>query len=97
MLIDTHCHLDFPEYDADRVEVIGRCREKGLGYIVNVGSDLVNSARAVELAKQYDLIYACVGCHPHDADGFNQQAYEGIEKLSGQAKVVAIGEIGLDY
>lgn len=97
MLIDTHCHLDFPEYDTDRDEVINRCREKGISCIINVGSSLDNSIKAVELSKKYDLVFASVGCHPHDADGLDDSMLRSLEELSLKKKVVAIGEIGLDY
>ncbi|MDD5079675.1 MAG: TatD family hydrolase [Candidatus Omnitrophica bacterium] len=97
MLIDTHCHLDFPEYDSDRDAVIQRAKDNNLEYVINVGSDVQNSRRAVLLSRKYDMIFAAVGCHPHDADGFNEQAYNDLEELSRDNKVVAIGEIGLDY
>jgi len=97
MLIDTHCHLDFPEYDSDRDIVIQRAKDNNLEYIINVGSDVENSRRAVLLSRKYDMVFAAVGCHPHDADGFNDQAYKELEELSADRKVLAIGEIGLDY
>ncbi len=97
MFIDTHCHLDFPEYDIDRDEVIRRSLEKGVSHIINVGSSLENSIKAVELADKYDPIFACVGCHPHDADDFSSGMLEKLKGLSYNNKVVAIGEIGLDY
>lgn len=97
MLIDTHTHLDFPEFDQDRDEVILRAKEKGIGYIINIGSSLKGSQRSVELAKKYDCVYATVGIHPHEADRINQQDLEAIRELAKQNKVVGIGEIGLDY
>ncbi|MFH1397619.1 MAG: TatD family hydrolase [Candidatus Omnitrophota bacterium] len=97
MFIDTHCHLDFPEYDIDRDEVIRRSLEKGVSHIINVGSSLDNSIKAVELVDKYDPIFACVGCHPHNADDFSLRMLEKLKSLSYNKKVVAIGEIGLDY
>ena len=97
MLIDTHCHLDFPQFNSDREDVIRRCRENGVGIIVNIGSSITGSRRSVELAGKYDLIYATVGIHPHEADDFNDNVLSIIRDLAGQPKVVAIGEIGLDY
>ena len=97
MLVDTHCHLDFPEFDNDRREVVRRALDAGIGYIVNIGSSLQGSRRAVELAGEFDCIYAAVGIHPHEADKINQQALDGIKELARKDKVVAIGEIGLDY
>ncbi|MBU0503902.1 MAG: TatD family hydrolase [Candidatus Omnitrophota bacterium] len=97
MLIDTHCHLDFPEYDIDRDEVIRRSLEQGIGYIINVGSSLENSIRAKELAVKYESIFACVGCHPHDADDFSPDMLNRLKDLVSNKKVKAIGEVGLDY
>jgi TatD DNase family protein len=96
-VIDTHCHLDFPEFDVDREQVIARSKAEGVHYIVNVGSTVETSARAVGLAQKNDFIYACVGCHPHDADSFNDEGLRLLEELCGKEKVVGIGEIGLDY
>ncbi|MFA5144593.1 MAG: TatD family hydrolase [Candidatus Omnitrophota bacterium] len=97
MLVDTHCHLDFPEYDQDRDEVISRAKEQGISYIIDVGSSLKGSERAVELSRKYASIYAAVGVHPHEADGFTPQIAGAIRDLAAKDKVVAIGEIGLDY
>jgi TatD DNase family protein len=97
MLIDTHCHLDFPEFDEDRDEVIRRAKSAGIGYIINIGSSLLGSKKALELSQQYDFIYATVGIHPHESDKFDDEVRAGIEKLVREDKVVAIGETGLDY
>ena len=97
LLIDTHCHLDFPEFDQDRDEVIQRAKDQGVGYIINIGASLEGSRKSVELAQKYASIYATVGIHPHEADGFNKQAEAEIRALAKRDKVVAIGEIGLDY
>jgi len=97
MLIDTHCHLDFPDFDIDRDEVIKRAKNKGIGYIINIGSSLKGSKDSLELSKEYDFIYAAVGLHPHEADKFNKEAQAHLEELAKNDKVVAIGECGLDY
>lgn len=97
MLIDTHCHLDFPEYDADRAEVIERSIEQGVSRIINVGSSLKGSLDSVALAEKYDCVFAAVGIHPHEAQSFNTQAEGAIRQLAKRKKVVAIGEIGLDF
>lgn len=96
-LVDTHVHLDFPRFDKDREEVIIRARESGLNYIVNIGADLESSRRSVELANKYPFIYATVGVHPHDAKALDDVMLKEIKELARQEKVVAIGEIGLDY
>jgi len=97
MFIDTHCHLDFPEFDHDRDEVVRSARDSGIGYIINIGSSLQGSKRSLELSSAYDFIWATVGIHPHEADRFDQQTQSAIEALARKDKVVAIGEIGLDY
>ena len=96
-LADTHCHLDFPEFNLDRDEVIQRAKDQGLRYIVNVGSSLSGTRKSVELSKQYDFIYATCGIHPHEADGVDDKILSELKELAGADKVVAIGEIGLDY
>jgi TatD DNase family protein len=97
ILVDTHCHLDFPDYDHDRDVVINRARECGVEYIINIGSSVEGSKRSVELAHKYECIYAVVGCHPHEADRIGKDDFNIIRKLSGEKKVVAVGETGLDY
>lgn len=97
MLVDTHCHLDFPEFDPDREEVIRSANLGGIGYFVNIGSSLKSSQDSVKLAAKYDYIYAVVGIHPHEADSVNEEAVNNIKELAANRKVVAIGEIGLDF
>jgi len=97
MLIDTHCHLDFPEFDADRKDVIKRAKLQGIDYIINIGSSLEGSKRSVELCQEFENIYAAVGVHPHEADRFDIAKQTELKDLAKSAKVVAIGEIGLDY
>jgi TatD DNase family protein len=96
-LIDTHCHLDFPEFNPDREEVINRAKAQGLKYIINIGSSLKGSRDSLELAGNHDCVYAAVGIHPHDADKFTDEEADTIRELGKQEKVVAIGEIGLDF
>lgn len=97
MLVDTHCHLDFPEFKQDRDEVIRRAKDSGIGYIVNIGTSLEGSRKSLELTKEYDFIYATVGIHPHEADIFDSKIKDALVDLARKEKVVAIGEIGLDY
>ena len=97
MLIDTHCHLDFPPFDPDRDLVIQRAIEAGITYFVNIGSTLESSIASCELAKKYPEVYASVGVHPHDADSFDSLAEGKLRQLAVRNKVVAIGETGLDY
>src|SRR5256885_10641346 len=99
--IDSHCHIDGPEYDADREEVIARARDAGVETMLNVGTGDPHSGafeRAVELAEQHNEVYAAVGVHPHDAKLFDDAAEQRLLDLVRQSKrVIAWGEIGLDY
>ncbi len=97
MLIDTHCHLDFPQFIADRDEVVERARAAGVGAIINVGSTLRRSRDVIGLALKYKNFYATTGIHPHDAKSATDDAFEEIASLAHSKKVVAIGEVGLDY
>jgi TatD DNase family protein len=97
MLVDSHSHLDSRRFDADRDAVIERARQAGLVAILNVGSDLVSSRAAVALAEEHDPIYAAVGVHPHDAKRLTPQVLDELRALARRPRVLAIGEIGLDY
>ncbi|MDX9990716.1 MAG: TatD family hydrolase [Anaerolineales bacterium] len=96
-LTDTHCHLDFEKFDADRQEVLQRARQAGLTRILIPGLDLHSSLRAVKLAQSDPMLYAAIGFHPTDALQWDAASFTALEKLSTSEKVVAIGEIGLDY
>jgi len=96
-LIDTHCHLNFHSYDEDRDAVIERANAAGVRTIIIPGIDPATSREALDLAKQHSGIYAAVGVHPNDTVDFNNATLTDIAQLAHQAKVIAIGEIGLDY
>ncbi|MDP2913054.1 MAG: YchF/TatD family DNA exonuclease [Candidatus Omnitrophota bacterium] len=97
MLIDTHCHLDFKDFDGDRDEVIERAGKAGVAKIINVGSSVEGSRRALELAGIYDMVYATLGVHPHEAKTVTDKVINDFRSLAKDKKVVAIGEVGLDY
>ncbi|MFH2137821.1 MAG: TatD family hydrolase [Candidatus Omnitrophota bacterium] len=97
MMIDTHSHINFFQFDADRKEVIQRARDAGVECIINVGSDVDTSKQSVLLAKEVDFIYAAVGVHPHSALDVTDEDVKTIKRLSKEEKIVGIGEIGLDY
>ncbi|MFH1593707.1 MAG: TatD family hydrolase [Candidatus Omnitrophota bacterium] len=97
MLIDTHSHLDFDQFNADRDEVIDRAKRAGVRYIINIGADLESSKNSVGLASSNDNIFASCGIHPESADEAGEDAFAEIERLAKSDKVVAIGETGLDY
>lgn len=97
MFFDTHCHLDFEQFDPDREKLLGRLKEDGVDYIVNIGSSLKGSFDSVALAQKYPFVYAACGIHPHDADGASLQVIDQLKVLARDKKVVAIGETGLDF
>jgi len=97
MLTDTHCHLDFNKFDEDRESVIRRATESGLERILIPGLDLESSQSAIKLAELYPQIYAAVGFHPTDLDKFSEKAFDEIKALATHPRVVAVGEIGIDY
>lgn len=96
-MIDTHTHLNDSKYDSDLDEVVSRARASGVERMVVCGSDLASSRRAVEIAAGYDGVYATVGVHPHDAKTFDADAIKALSELAARDKVIAIGEIGLDF
>jgi TatD DNase family protein len=96
-LIDSHAHLDFRHFDDDREKVIRRAQKAGLATIVNIGTSLASSQASVELAEQYAFIYATVGVHPHEAKAVTPPLLDRLRSLAQHQKVVAVGEIGLDY
>jgi len=95
--VDTHAHLTSKEFDADRDAVLERAREAGVRFIINPATNLDDSRRAIELAELHEAVFACVGVHPHEAARADDRTLEEIERLSAHPKVVAIGEIGLDF
>ncbi len=97
MLFDSHAHIDDKKFNDDRDATIVRALENGIGGILNAGADMFSSARAVELAERYEAVYAAVGIHPHDAKEAREADYSKLAEWADRPKVVAIGEIGLDY
>lgn len=96
-MIDTHAHLNLKDFDEDRRKVIESALSNGVEKIINVGFDLKSSRKSVLLAEEFDQIYAAVGFHPHDAKNLTTESLKKIEELANHPKVVAIGEIGLDF
>lgn len=97
MLFDTHVHLNAEQFSDDLNEVIERARAEGVQYMVVVGFDRPTITRAMELIEEYDFIYASIGWHPVDAIDMREEDLDWIEELAKHPKVVAIGEMGLDY
>jgi TatD DNase family protein len=100
MFVDSHAHIDGEEFDADRDEVVARAREAGVRAILNVGTGDPhggNFERAVAVAEKYEGVYAAVGVHPHDAKSYDGAAERLVLEFVRSRRVVAVGEIGLDY
>lgn len=96
-IFDTHAHYDDEKYDGDRAEVLSFVQKNGVCKIIDCGCDRKSSLAAVSLSKAYDFIYAAVGVHPHEAEDATETDFDEIFKLYDNPKVVAVGEIGLDY
>ncbi len=97
MIIDTHCHYDDEVYDEDRDELLSGLRGRGVGRVVNVGASMDSSRAALELAEKYDFVYAALGVHPSETGELTEQDMDWIRGHADHEKVVAVGEIGLDY
>jgi TatD DNase family protein len=93
-LFETHAHLDFKDFNPDRDTLIRECYQQGITKIINIGIDIETTKKSIELAEKYDFIYATGGFHPHDAEKYDEEA---LKILLSNKKIVAIGEIGLDF
>jgi TatD DNase family protein len=93
-LFETHAHLDLPDYDNDRESVINKCFQQGIEFIINIGFNKETSYNSLELTKKHLHLFSSVGFHPHEATDFDAEV---VKKLAREKKVVAIGEIGLDF
>lgn len=96
-LIDSHAHVYYSEYGEDAAEVVGRAAGAGVRAIVCPGTNLTTTREALAMASDHDMVYAAVGVHPHEASSADDTVLGEIGRLRDQPKVVAIGEIGLDY
>jgi TatD DNase family protein len=97
MLVDSHCHLDFPDFDADREAVFARAREAGIGTIVTISTRVRRYPGLKALVESHDRLYCSIGTHPHNAAEEPDVTADELVRISGDPKVVAIGEAGLDY
>lgn len=97
VFVDSHAHLDDAKYDADRADIIGNLKSQGIDFYLNVGESVQSSQASIDLAAKYSHVYATVGIHPHHADTVTGADLAQIAKLALADKVVAVGEIGLDY
>ena len=96
-MIDTHAHLDFPDFDKDRDEAVARARDAGVVNIITVGTGLESCRKAIELSERFAGVYAAVGIHPHDAAKVGEADILRLREMARQPRVVAIGETGLDF
>ena len=97
MLLDTHAHLDYSDYDPDRAEVLARAREAGVTGAISIGTRLETSLRAWELTRAFPGVWAAVGIHPCDVGPDSLSHLGALQELAGRPRVAAVGEIGLDY
>ena len=97
MLIDTHAHLDYSDFDEDRAQILSRAAERGVTEIVSIGTRIDSSTKAVELAENFPTVWATVGIHPGEVDEAPEDVIERLCALATSRRVVALGEIGLDY
>lgn len=97
MIVDSHAHYDDEQFDADRDEVLKRIQQQGVVWVVNPASNLDSARKCIELSETYDFLYCAVGIHPHDSKEFSEETLESIREMASNKKVVAIGEVGLDY
>jgi TatD DNase family protein len=97
MFIDTHAHLFYPNFDGELDEIISRAKQNGIDYILVPATDIKTAEQVIELTEKYDMVYGAVGVHPHDTKDWTSTLISKIENLAKNKKIVAIGEIGLDY
>ncbi len=97
MLIDSHCHLEMPDFKSDLDEVIQRAQNAGVGYFFTIGTEENDWKRAIEIAETHTSVYAVLGIHPHNAKEVNDRTYGILKELCRHRKVKAIGELGLDF
>lgn len=97
MIFDTHAHYDDKQFDQDREELLASMKDNGIGTIVDVGSNMETSAWIVEAVKQYPMMYGAVGVHPSDTAELTEADIDTLKKYAAMDRILAIGEIGLDY
>lgn len=97
MIFDTHAHYNDEAFDPDREELLGQLPEEGIGLVVNIGADLRSTAQSIALAERYPYIYAAAGVHPSDSGELSEEGMAWLKEQTRREKVVAVGEIGLDY
>lgn len=97
MIFESHAHYDDDAFDEDREALLGSLQGAGISYVIDIGASLRSTKQAIELAKQYDFMYAAAGVHPSEVGELNEETFAWLSAQCKQEKVVAVGEIGLDY
>lgn len=97
MIFDTHAHYDDEQFNEDRVELLNSMEEQGVGTIINVSATYNSCRKVIALAKEYPFVYAAVGIHPDEVGSLNEETFAQMKELFKEEKMVAVGEIGLDY
>ena len=97
MIFESHAHYDDEAFDLDRDELLGKCQEQGIEYIVNVSASLDSVKTTLALAQRYPFVYAAVGVHPDEVGGLDEESFAWLKEQCASPKTVAVGEIGLDY
>src|SRR5437588_8639425 len=97
MLIETHAHLDYPDFANDLDDVLRRAADAGVTRIITVGTSVESSRRAIDLAEKYPAVYAAIGVHPTSVEEAEEDVFTPLRELAKNPRVVAIGETGLDY
>lgn len=97
MIFESHAHYDDKAFDADRDELLSGLRQQGIGYVMNISSDLSSVRTTLALSGKYPFVFAAVGIHPSDTGELNEDNFDWLKKQCGHEKVLAVGEIGLDY
>ena len=97
MIFESHAHYDDPAFDEDREELLGSMREHGIEYIINVAASLATTESTIALTEQYPFIYGAAGVHPDDTKELNEERFAWLREQCAREKIVAVGEIGLDY
>lgn len=97
MIFETHAHYDDKAFNDDREELLLGLKDKGISPVINIGATIESTGKTVELTEKYDFIYGAVGVHPSDISGLNEESFQWLRELTALKKIVAVGEIGLDY
>lgn len=97
MIFDTHAHYDDEDFDADREELLGSLKEAGIGKVLNCAADMESCATTIALTRKYPFVYGAVGVHPNEVGELDEEAFQLLSSYCDEDKIVAVGEIGLDY